>query len=109
MFKVAIEGVRPLRPAPWQETAPNNNIWALMQECWKRALDTRPTAMQIVQRLIDPRVGAKPTQSWTDWDETFSSRFRRSQVSPLLPSIPQIERAIFVEGLILQLFPYISH
>jgi hypothetical protein len=35
----------------------------------------------------------------TDWDEEFTSKFRRSlQAEPLLPPVTQIERMIFGDG-----------
>jgi hypothetical protein len=35
----------------------------------------------------------------TDWDETFTSKFRSSlQAQPLLPSVNQIEHMLFGDG-----------
>ncbi|KAJ7113510.1 kinase-like domain-containing protein [Mycena epipterygia] len=72
------------------------SLWDLLQDCWNEKPDKRPTAVQIVERLKSPLIRATTTQSTTDWNEQFSSKFRRSlQVQPLLPSVPQIERMIF--------------
>ncbi|KAJ6499804.1 kinase-like domain-containing protein [Mycena vulgaris] len=99
MFKVVIEGVRPLRPFPWPETTAYNHIWDLIQECWTNESDGRPMASEIVQRLGGPLIGAT-TRSGIDWDQAFHSRFRRTlQDFPLLPSATQIERRICVEGI----------
>ncbi|KAJ7113534.1 hypothetical protein C8R44DRAFT_984739 [Mycena epipterygia] len=73
-----------------------DSLWELLEDCWKEMPDKRPTAAQIVERLKSPLIQATTTQSTTDWNEQFSSKFRRSlQVQPLLPSVPQIERMIF--------------
>ncbi|KAJ7472836.1 kinase-like domain-containing protein [Mycena latifolia] len=107
IFKVAIEGVRPARPVTWPRIAAYN-IWGLIQDCWRNESDLRPTATEIVQRLVG-LIGAKNTQSGTDWDETSSSRFRRSlQDCPLLPSVAQIQRIIALDGSFYIYFPEIS-
>ncbi|KAJ7489056.1 kinase-like domain-containing protein [Mycena latifolia] len=108
-IKVAIEGVRPTRPVPWPNTTAYNNIWKLIQQCWKDKSGSRPSAAKIVQsvqRLVGPLIGATDTQSGRDWDERCSSRFRRSlQDCPLLPSVAQIERRIVVDGSFCRSFP----
>ncbi|KAJ6495963.1 kinase-like domain-containing protein [Mycena vulgaris] len=51
---------------------------------------------EILERLVSPSIGAKVTQSGADWDETYSSRFRRSvQQWPLLPSVIEVGHRIF--------------
>ncbi|KAJ7472839.1 kinase-like domain-containing protein [Mycena latifolia] len=57
IFKVAIEGVRPARPVTWPRIAAYN-IWGLIQDCWRNESDLRPTATEIVQRLVG-LIGAK--------------------------------------------------
>ncbi|KAF8186925.1 kinase-like domain-containing protein, partial [Mycena galopus ATCC 62051] len=72
MIKV-LEGIRPSRP----ETMPaDDKLWVLMQDCWREKPCDRPSISEIVQRLV--AIGAKAAESTTDWDETFSSRSRRS-------------------------------
>ncbi|KAF7333009.1 Protein kinase domain-containing protein [Mycena venus] len=94
--QVVYKGARPKRPEPWRDDEVYNGIWELMEDCWKTDPDARPTAAQIVQRLVDPPIGAKPTKSGMDWDDAFSSRFRHwSQDCPLLLSISEIEAIIF--------------
>jgi len=99
VVKVSIEVMKGLRPS-WPETIPlDDNLWSLLQDCWKENPADRPDITQIIQRLISPPIGAKTTQSTADWDETFSSKFRRSlQEWPLLPSVTEIERRIFGDG-----------
>ncbi|KAJ7113514.1 kinase-like domain-containing protein [Mycena epipterygia] len=98
MFKV-VEGRRPSRPTSGSDTVALDSLWELLEDCWKETPDKRPTAAQIVERLKSPSIQATTTQSTTDWNEQFSSKFRRSlQVQPLLPSVPQIERMIFGDG-----------
>ncbi|KAJ6598357.1 kinase-like domain-containing protein [Mycena vulgaris] len=97
MFMVA-EGKRPSRPPSCSGTTALDSLWTLLQECWRGVSETRPTAAQILDRLLGPLIQATTTQSTTDWDEKFSSKFRRSmqpKVQPLLPSVTQIERMIF--------------
>ncbi|KAJ7719093.1 kinase-like domain-containing protein [Mycena maculata] len=93
MFKV-LGGSRPARPDGCFD-----GLWDLLQDCWKENQAERPTSGQIVQRLVGPSILATTTQSTTDWDEEFSSKFRRSlQIQPLLPSVTQIEHMIFGDG-----------
>ncbi|KAJ7108599.1 kinase-like domain-containing protein [Mycena epipterygia] len=95
MYKV-VQGLRPSPP----ETMPLDSLWVLLQDCWEQKSANRPDVTQIIQRLVGPPIGAKTTHSTTDWDETFSSRFRRSlQDWPLLPLVTGIERRIFGEEL----------
>jgi hypothetical protein len=99
IINVAIEGVRPAPPVSCHRGGVYYPIWELLQKCWNTQPVVRPTAAEIVRRLMSPPIGAKPNQSGANQDETCSSKFRRSlQDCPLLPSIPQIERKIFVNG-----------
>ncbi|KAJ7098394.1 kinase-like domain-containing protein [Mycena epipterygia] len=95
MFKV-VNGERPSQPIACSGTTTFDSLWDLLRHCWQEKPDTRPTAAQIVDRLEGPLIGATTISSTTDWDDKFSSKFRRSiQAQPLLPSIKQIERRIF--------------
>ncbi|KAJ7126710.1 kinase-like domain-containing protein [Mycena epipterygia] len=96
-----IVGHRPSRP----ESIRVDGLWILLQDCWEQTSDKRPTIAQTVQRLVGPEIGAETDQTATDWDDTFSSKFRRSlQCVPLLPSIVAIERRIFGDGVCCFLF-----
>ncbi|KAF7360303.1 Protein kinase domain-containing protein [Mycena venus] len=54
-----------------------------------------------ITQLVEPAIGAKTKESATDWDETISSRSRRSfQEWPLLPSIAAIEHRIFGDDVV---------
>jgi len=67
-----------------------------MQNCWEKKPQMRPSASEIVERLVGPSIAAKTTSSTIDWDDKFTSKFRRSlQAKPLLPSVTQIERTLF--------------
>jgi hypothetical protein len=56
-------------------------------------------APQIVERLVGSLIRATTTSSVTDWDDKFTSKFRRSvQAQPLLPSVTQIEYMLFGDG-----------
>ncbi|KAJ7738889.1 kinase-like domain-containing protein [Mycena olivaceomarginata] len=87
-----LEGLRPSRP----ETMPiDNNLWSLLQDCWKEEFRDRPNASQIIRLFVGPAIRAKPTDAAVDWDETISSKSRRSlQDWPLLPSIATIENRL---------------
>ncbi|KAJ7113438.1 kinase-like domain-containing protein [Mycena epipterygia] len=99
MFHI-FDGKRPSQTNLCSGTTALDSLWELLQDCWNEKPDKRPTAVQIVERLKSPLIRATTTQSTTDWNEQFSSKFRRSlQVQPLLPSVPQIERMIFGDGL----------
>ncbi|KAF7377549.1 Protein kinase domain-containing protein [Mycena sanguinolenta] len=93
MMKVA-GGYRPSRPT----SSPGvfDDLWELLRSCWEEEAEKRPTALEVVERLEDPSIGAKPTPFTADWDEKFTSKFRRSvQGEPLLPSVTQIERMLY--------------
>ncbi|KAJ6618142.1 kinase-like domain-containing protein [Mycena sp. CBHHK59/15] len=94
MFKV-LQGERPPQPN-WPRTTQYDGVWSLLQDCWKEKPDERPTATQIVEQLIGPVIQLQRSQFSADWDEKYSSKFRRSlQDHPLLPSVADIERIIF--------------
>ncbi|KAF8198805.1 kinase-like domain-containing protein, partial [Mycena galopus ATCC 62051] len=98
MFGVA-EGQRPSRPPSCSATVALDSLWELLQNCWDGKAEMRPTASQIVERLVGPQVQATTTSSATDWDDKFTSKFRRSlQTQPLLPSVTQLERILFGDG-----------
>ncbi|KAJ7430454.1 kinase-like domain-containing protein, partial [Mycena galericulata] len=95
MYAVLINKDRPRQPTPWPKTAVYNGIWALLEDCWNHDPRARPSAREIVQRLVAPPIGAKLTRATTDWDESYSSIFRRCvQQWRLLPSTTEIESRI---------------
>jgi hypothetical protein len=70
-----------------------------MQKCWEEDAQTRPTASQIVEWLGGPSIRAQTMPLTADWNDEFTSKFRRSQqAEPLLPSVTQIERMLFGDG-----------
>ncbi|KAJ6482414.1 kinase-like domain-containing protein [Mycena sanguinolenta] len=95
MMKVAT-GYRPPRPTSSPEKV--DNLWELLLCCWEGEVEKRPTASQVVERLRGALIGAEQmsTPFIADWDEKFTSKFRRSvQGEPLLPSVTQIERMLY--------------
>ncbi|KAJ7238060.1 kinase-like domain-containing protein [Mycena haematopus] len=101
-----IQGNRPSRPASCSGTTALDSLWKLLLACWEEKANLRLTAVQIVSRLVEPSIGATTTSSATDWDNTFTSKFRRSlQAQPLLPSVNQIEQALFGDGACPGCFP----
>ncbi|KAJ6479385.1 kinase-like domain-containing protein [Mycena vulgaris] len=55
-----------------------DDVWDLMEECWKADPEARPCARQIVSRLRDPPICAVPTGVASDWDPCYTSKFRSS-------------------------------
>ncbi|KAF7359860.1 hypothetical protein MVEN_00711400 [Mycena venus] len=55
-----------------------DNVWDLMEECWKADPEARPSAQRIVSRLRDPPICAIPTDAASDWDPCYTSKFRSS-------------------------------
>ncbi|KAJ7916512.1 kinase-like domain-containing protein, partial [Mycena leptocephala] len=94
-----IEGKRPTRPVSCSGIPALESLWELLQNCWEDRAEMRPTAPQIVKQLIGPLIRAKTTSSMTDWDDKFTSKFRRSlQAQSLLPSVSQINGMFFSDG-----------
>lgn len=89
--KQVIDGQYPPRP----EVLPSDELWNLIQDCWEQEYTT-----QILERLANPLIGGTPALATVlDWDETFSSRFRRSlQGRQLLPSVAELEHRLFGDG-----------
>ncbi|KAJ7846467.1 kinase-like domain-containing protein [Mycena leptocephala] len=92
-----VEGLRPTQPVPWRDNEAYNGIWEIMQECWKKEFDARPTAAKIVRRLVDPPIGAKPTEPGMDWDDTFISRLPSFSPDGLLRYLLNFSRPETVE------------
>ncbi|KAF8207980.1 hypothetical protein K438DRAFT_1814757 [Mycena galopus ATCC 62051] len=72
MWKV-MHGERPQR----SPSIPDE-IWNLMQDCWKEDPQERLSAEQIVFRLRNRPVGAVPTNAASDWDPWYTAKFRSS-------------------------------
>jgi hypothetical protein len=93
------EGKRPLRPMSCTGTMVLDSLWELLNNCWTGQAEMRPTAPQIVERLEGPLIAAKTISSTKDWDDKFTSRFRRSsQSTDLLLSLTRIEHILFGKG-----------
>ena len=99
VINAVLNGRRPSRPATCPETPPLNGLWNLLQNCWQEQPAVRPTAAQIVERLMGPDILAKQTQSTPDWDDRFTARFRRHFLDQRpLPSVCELEHIIFGDG-----------
>ncbi|KAJ7063859.1 kinase-like domain-containing protein [Mycena amicta] len=90
-----VSGARPSHYPQWSVSHQLEGLWRLLQQCWDESIDKRPTADDLVERLQAPPILATTaTSQSTDWDETFTSKFRRSlQVQSLPMSTAQITRA----------------
>ncbi|KAJ7765080.1 hypothetical protein DFH07DRAFT_811344 [Mycena maculata] len=56
----------------------SDGVWNLMVDCWKTEPDQRLSADQIVFRLRDRPICALPTDTASDWDPWYTSKFRSS-------------------------------
>ncbi|KAJ7267294.1 hypothetical protein C8J57DRAFT_363158 [Mycena rebaudengoi] len=92
-----IAGERPSRPISGSGADPllMNSLWTLLQDCWAPNAENRPQATQIVQRLLGSPINARISKPSADWDESYTSKFRRSlRPMPFLPCIHDIERRL---------------
>ncbi|KAJ6487027.1 kinase-like domain-containing protein, partial [Mycena sanguinolenta] len=86
------------RPSPTASCATYPALWNLIQDCWREQPEVRPTAAQIVERLRISALQACATVAGppTDWDDTLTSRFRRSlHPERSFPTITELEYMIF--------------
>ncbi|KAJ6507791.1 kinase-like domain-containing protein [Mycena vitilis] len=89
-----LDGCRPSRPECC--SAPMDGLWDLLQSCWDQEPAKRPTATEIVRWLMGPNVQATKIHSVTDWDERFTSRFRRHFSGEwYLPSVAELDRIFY--------------
>ncbi|KAJ6456478.1 kinase-like domain-containing protein [Mycena sanguinolenta] len=94
MYKV-IQGDRPQR----SPSIPDE-IWKLMQDCWKADPQQRPSAEQIVFRLRNRPICAVPTNASSDWDPWYTAKFRSSlEEHTLFLSCGEIDDWLQVRGL----------
>ncbi|KAJ7920007.1 kinase-like domain-containing protein, partial [Mycena leptocephala] len=95
VIMAVFQGRRPTRPPSCSGRPFLDGLWNLLHNCW----DERPeNASQIVERLMDDDIHATTTQSTTDWDDIFTSRFRRRFLGQReLPTLAEFER-IFGDG-----------
>ncbi|KAJ7935426.1 kinase-like domain-containing protein [Mycena leptocephala] len=86
----------PSRPTWCSGTSSLDSLWNLLQHCWDGQPVMRPTAVQIVEQLLGPDIQATKIQSAPDWDDRFTSRFRRHLLGQRpLPGLVEFERMIF--------------
>ncbi|KAJ7606526.1 kinase-like domain-containing protein [Roridomyces roridus] len=77
VIQVVLEGRRPSRPLSCPD-----NLWNLLQDCWKEQADSRPSASEVVERLEGPDIQAIKAESTPDWDERFTAKFRPNLRGP---------------------------
>ncbi|KAJ7305620.1 hypothetical protein DFH08DRAFT_944951 [Mycena albidolilacea] len=91
-----LQGRRPPRPTSCLGTPALEGLWNLLQDCWDQSPEKRPTASQVVERLMGDDIRTTKVESLSDWDDTFTSRFRRHFLGPQpLPSVKEFKRMIF--------------
>ncbi|KAJ7678568.1 kinase-like domain-containing protein [Mycena olivaceomarginata] len=72
-----LEGRRPSCLPSCSGTPSLDGLWNLLEKCWDKDAQIRPTAPQIVECLTGTEIKAKETACISDWDNAFTSRFRR--------------------------------
>ncbi|KAJ7588154.1 kinase-like domain-containing protein, partial [Mycena floridula] len=86
-----VGGVRPTRP---ELPELNDDIWSLIQDCWKMDPNDRPTADQMVQRLMAAGI-QRSSGIDSEWDESFARELRRSlRPQQLVPSDQQLSEIL---------------
>ncbi|KAF7346620.1 Protein kinase domain-containing protein [Mycena sanguinolenta] len=86
------------RPSPTVDCARHPALWNLIQDCWQEQPEMRPPAPHIVKRLRIPESQASIALagSTADWDDTLTSRFRRSlHPERSFPTVAELESMIF--------------
>ncbi|KAJ7267300.1 kinase-like domain-containing protein, partial [Mycena rebaudengoi] len=98
-----IGGERPSCPISGSGAEPTllmDGLWALLQDCWADNAGDRPVTTQIIKRLTGSPIYARTSRSSVDWNESYTSKFRRSlRQKPLLLCITHIERRLCGNGL----------
>ncbi|KAJ7730312.1 kinase-like domain-containing protein, partial [Mycena metata] len=96
VINAVLGGRRPSRPTLCSGTASLDSLWNLLQNCWEELPEMRPTAAQIVERLMGPDIEAMQTESNVDWAHPFTSRVRHHVLGGrALPSVLEVEGMIF--------------
>ncbi|KAJ7036674.1 kinase-like domain-containing protein [Mycena alexandri] len=91
-----LQGRRPPHPPSCLGMPALEGLWNLLQDCWDQSPERRPTASQVVERLMGDDIQTTKVESLSDWDDTFTSRFRRHFLGQQpLPSVKEFERMIF--------------
>ncbi|KAJ7858072.1 kinase-like domain-containing protein [Mycena olivaceomarginata] len=99
VLMAVINGRRPSRLPSCSGTSSLDGLWNLLQNCWEETPELRPTASQLVERLMGDDIQVKKTQSAVDWNDWFTSRFRRQFLGQQrLPSVAEVERVILGDG-----------
>ncbi|KAJ7018999.1 kinase-like domain-containing protein [Mycena alexandri] len=94
-----IEGGRPSRPSSCSGTSSLDALWNLLQNCWEEKPENRPTASQLVERLKGDDIKAMAAESTSDWDDTFTSKFRRLFLGErAFPTVIEFERVVYGSG-----------
>ncbi|KAJ6504920.1 kinase-like domain-containing protein, partial [Mycena vulgaris] len=63
---------------PQKSSNISHDLWALMKQCWNTDPEKRPAAKDIVTALRDPPISAVPTEAASDWEPSFTAKFRAS-------------------------------
>ncbi|KAJ7679251.1 kinase-like domain-containing protein [Mycena polygramma] len=100
VFTAVLGGRRPSRPESCSGSSSLDELWNLLQSCWEEEPEMRPTAADLVKRLMGPDIQAKSRPSPADWDKKFTSRFRRQFLGEwYLPSVAELDGLFIGDGI----------
>ncbi|KAJ7679066.1 kinase-like domain-containing protein, partial [Mycena polygramma] len=109
VITAVLDGRRPSRPESCSGSPSLNALWNILQSCWDQEPAKRLTAAELVSRLRGLDIQATAIRSATDWDENFTSRFRRLFLGQwYLPSVAELDRIIFGNGVTLPTGPQLE-
>ncbi|KAF7360494.1 Protein kinase domain-containing protein [Mycena venus] len=84
-------------------------IKTVLDDCWEEQPAARPTAAHIVKLLMGVAIMAKKTLLSPDWDDKFTSRFRRQFLDQQpLPSVLELERMILGDAHLVEKTPPVA-
>ncbi|THU85509.1 kinase-like protein [Dendrothele bispora CBS 962.96] len=86
------EGRRPSRPA---NSRLNDNMWGIMQECWRQEPDSRPPTNTLSGRIVSA-ANRKTINLGSNWDDSLPSLLRRNIRYPeICPSGSLVDAFLF--------------
>ncbi|KAF8157141.1 kinase-like domain-containing protein [Crassisporium funariophilum] len=94
IFKV-MSGDRPLRPSAdsvsFEKYGLTVEIWDMMEECWSRVPEERPTIVEIVSRIPQRKLDSRPLDTW---EASSASKFRNAMYKRNVLSMNVLETVL---------------
>jgi len=82
VWSSVMAGRRPDRPSA--DSGLDDAMWDLIELCWKKLPEERPTASVVVAHLRSRRTHNEIRNLLSDWDETLISRLKATLGHPLV-------------------------